>query len=386
MTMGSHPERVFISYARKDKDRFVLEFARRLRAHGVDAWIDIWEMLPGDSLVDKVFEEGIKNARAMIIVLSQNSVDRPWVREELNTAFLRRLSGKLRIIPVVIDDCEIPEALRSTLWEKIGDLTEYDEEFQRIMDSIYSRRKAPPLGGPAEQVRRQKLRDDLEADRELDLSSSYTQRDLETLIQDKYEPPLFRLQALTHYLSLDEVSSSLIDKLLLDPDKDIRRIVFQTLHSQPRNELLEIFDVPKAMRILKDPDQEVAIASARLVCDLSESGRVPVDILTDLNRHRYWLVRRNAIDCIIKSNAPNTLELLNEFRTTSYHVSQQLIRDYIEYRFRSFNTEERALALDILRGLSLAKHVSKKSKSKNEELIKILQAKCESQSQVNNGH
>jgi hypothetical protein len=127
--MSSQGNQVFISYARKDKERFVLEFARRLRAHGVDAWIDVWEMLPGDSLVDKVFEEGIKNARAMIIVLSKNSVNRPWVREELNYAFLKRLGGKLRTTPVVIDECEIPEALRSTLWEKIHDSKSYDEEF-----------------------------------------------------------------------------------------------------------------------------------------------------------------------------------------------------------------------------------------------------------------
>jgi hypothetical protein len=111
--MRDEPSRskVFISHASEDKDRFVLEFAKKLRENGVDAWIDVWEMLPGDSLVDKVFYEGIKNARAMIVVLSNYSVEKPWVREELNRGFLDRLSGKCRIIPVVIDDCPIPEPL-----------------------------------------------------------------------------------------------------------------------------------------------------------------------------------------------------------------------------------------------------------------------------------
>ena len=48
--------KVFISHASEDKDRFVLGLATKLRDSGVDAWLDKWEMLPGDSLVDKIFE------------------------------------------------------------------------------------------------------------------------------------------------------------------------------------------------------------------------------------------------------------------------------------------------------------------------------------------
>jgi hypothetical protein len=59
--MASSP-RVFLSHASEDKDRFVLPFARALRANGVDVWLDKWEILPGDSLVDKLFEEGLKGA------------------------------------------------------------------------------------------------------------------------------------------------------------------------------------------------------------------------------------------------------------------------------------------------------------------------------------
>ena len=70
--------KVFVSHASEDKDRFVVEFARRLRENGVDAWLDQWEMKPGDSLVDKIFEEGLKEARAVIVVLSKVSVQKPW--------------------------------------------------------------------------------------------------------------------------------------------------------------------------------------------------------------------------------------------------------------------------------------------------------------------
>lgn len=147
------PPKVFVSHASEDKDRFVLRFAEALRAKGIDAWVDKWEILPGDSLVDKIFEEGLKEADAVIIVVSSNSINKPWVREELNASIVQRLSKQTKIIPVVIDDCEVPEALKSTVWERIADLTSYGPELDRIVAAIYDHRHKPPLGPPPAYVR-----------------------------------------------------------------------------------------------------------------------------------------------------------------------------------------------------------------------------------------
>ena len=83
VTLNANPK-VFVSHATEDKERFVTEFARHLRSRGVDAWIDDWEIGLGQSLVDKIFEDGIKNADVFVIVLSKNSVAKKWVREELD--------------------------------------------------------------------------------------------------------------------------------------------------------------------------------------------------------------------------------------------------------------------------------------------------------------
>jgi len=144
----SSPPRVFVSHASEDKERFVNRFAARLRENGVDAWLDKWEMLPGDSLVDKIFEEGLKDAQAVIVVLSRISVGKPWVREELNAAFVKRVNAGSKLIPVVIDDCEVPEALKSTLWERIQNLESYDEGFDRILAAIFGASDKPPMGTP----------------------------------------------------------------------------------------------------------------------------------------------------------------------------------------------------------------------------------------------
>jgi hypothetical protein len=74
-----HPK-VFLSHASEDKGRFVLDFARQLRENGVDVWLDQWEMKPGDSLVDKIFDEGLKDAsavRAIRFRIAQSGIGRP---------------------------------------------------------------------------------------------------------------------------------------------------------------------------------------------------------------------------------------------------------------------------------------------------------------------
>jgi hypothetical protein len=72
--------KVFLSHASEDKERFVIHFAEKLRLNGIDAWLDKWEMLPGDSLIDKIFEEGIRNADAIIVILSKYSITKKWVK------------------------------------------------------------------------------------------------------------------------------------------------------------------------------------------------------------------------------------------------------------------------------------------------------------------
>lgn len=147
MSNSIHPK-VFVSHASEDKNRFVINFATRLRNRGVDAWLDKWEIGIGDSLVDKIFEEGLKEADAIIIVLSKVSINKPWVREELSSSVVAKIQNGTKLLPVLIDDCEVPVSLKHLVWEQIQDLQEYDESFEKIVSSIFGVKKKPKLGNP----------------------------------------------------------------------------------------------------------------------------------------------------------------------------------------------------------------------------------------------
>ncbi len=143
-----HP-RVFLSHATEDKERFVLPFAGHLRARGIDVWVDRWEMLPGDSLVTKIFVEGLDNASAVIAVISRNSLTKRWVAEELDAAVVKRIEDGSRLIPVVLDGLqpgEIPAPIRHLLFEPVSDPAEIDDVVDRVVRSIYGVADKPAIG------------------------------------------------------------------------------------------------------------------------------------------------------------------------------------------------------------------------------------------------
>lgn len=115
--------KIFISHSSKDK-----EFARRLsndlQARNVPVWFDELEIKVGDSLNNKI-QEGINESGWLGIILSKNSVQSPWVEQELNAALSKELEKKqVFVLPIVIDECEIPLFLKDKLFADFR--TDYD--------------------------------------------------------------------------------------------------------------------------------------------------------------------------------------------------------------------------------------------------------------------
>lgn len=141
--------KVFMSHASEDKERFVLPFAKELMARGLNVWVDRWEMLPGDSLVKKIFTEGLGEAEAVIVVLSRNSVNKRWVVEELDAAVVKRIQQESRLIPIVLDGLqpsELPVAVRHLLFEPVADTSRFNETVDRVVRAVLGQPNKPPIG------------------------------------------------------------------------------------------------------------------------------------------------------------------------------------------------------------------------------------------------
>jgi TIR domain len=143
------PPNAFVSHASEDKADFAEPLAHELAERGVEPWLDRWEIKPGDSLIRKIFDEGLAGADAVIVVVSSSSAAKPWVREELDSAMVHRINGSARLIPVRLDNAEMPEPLQHLLWISADrSATGVENTAQQIADTLYGRSMKPAVADP----------------------------------------------------------------------------------------------------------------------------------------------------------------------------------------------------------------------------------------------
>ena len=102
---------VFLSHNNKDKPR-VRQLAERLRDAGLRVWFDEWVIHPGDDIYLAI-ERGLDAAQTLVLCLSPAALGSDWVTLERSTVLFRDPSNAgRRFIPLLLDDCELPDTLR----------------------------------------------------------------------------------------------------------------------------------------------------------------------------------------------------------------------------------------------------------------------------------
>ncbi len=120
---------LFISYSHKDGE-FVDKLVLRLIEKNIKIWKDKWKTLTGDSFVREI-QAGIKGATFFGIVLSVNALESEWVTEELRLAVDEESKGgQITILPIRIDNCEIPVSLKDRLY------ADFREDFDLGLNQI----------------------------------------------------------------------------------------------------------------------------------------------------------------------------------------------------------------------------------------------------------
>jgi adenylate cyclase len=105
----AQPADVFISYSREDKDK-VLELASKLRAAGVNLWIDQGG-IDGATLWGEEIVNALEGAKVMLLAITGSSARSHNVAKEV-TLFSER---KGHILPVHLEQTTIPAALKYPL-------------------------------------------------------------------------------------------------------------------------------------------------------------------------------------------------------------------------------------------------------------------------------
>src|SRR6516165_8649087 len=103
--------KVFLSYRSVDQER-VRSTSAALRAAGIDAWLDEWEILPGDNFVTKI-NQGLEQCDVGVVFLSQASLDGKWHQDEITMLKVLAVDKGRPLVPVLLDqDARVPAILR----------------------------------------------------------------------------------------------------------------------------------------------------------------------------------------------------------------------------------------------------------------------------------
>lgn len=90
---------VFVSHASEDKEEFVKPLVEALQEAGYKVWYDEFTLKVGDSLRRSI-DNGLKNSRYGIVVLSNAFFAKNWTQYELDGLVTREMQGHKVILPI----------------------------------------------------------------------------------------------------------------------------------------------------------------------------------------------------------------------------------------------------------------------------------------------
>lgn len=109
-------DRIFISHNSKDKpivEPIAIKLAEVFGREEV--FYDSWSIKPGDGIIGKM-NEGLENCRFVFFFVSNNSLKSYMVALEWQNAIMKASKEQAQLIPVRMDNCEMPALLLQTLY------------------------------------------------------------------------------------------------------------------------------------------------------------------------------------------------------------------------------------------------------------------------------
>jgi formylglycine-generating enzyme required for sulfatase activity len=160
MLEPKRPLKVFLCHASQDKP-VIRELSRHLVGEGwIDTWLDEKKLLPGQDW-RLAIEEAVEDSDIVIICLSSNSVSKEGhVQKELRYAreiALEKPEGTIFIIPLRLDECEVPRGLRFYQWvDYFGE--NKDDSYSALIESLKLRYEQKIQLEEAERARKEKIK------------------------------------------------------------------------------------------------------------------------------------------------------------------------------------------------------------------------------------
>lgn len=129
MTESKRPLKVFLCHASADKPA-VRELYKRLTSDGVNAWLDVESLLPGQKWKEEI-PKAIRNSDIVLVCMSEASINKEgFVQKEIKEALDiadEKPEGMIYIIPARLEECNVPASLAEYQWVDLYRQGGYDK-------------------------------------------------------------------------------------------------------------------------------------------------------------------------------------------------------------------------------------------------------------------
>jgi formylglycine-generating enzyme required for sulfatase activity len=132
--------KVFLCHGSGDKPA-VRDLYHRLRAAGFDPWLAEESLLPGQDWQLEI-PKAVRSSDAVIICLSSRAITKAgYVQKEIRYALDvadEQIEGAIFLIPLRLEECEVPERLRRWQWESLFQ----EKGYERLLRALRARAEA----------------------------------------------------------------------------------------------------------------------------------------------------------------------------------------------------------------------------------------------------
>ena len=129
------PLLIFLSHASEDKSK-VRNLYKRLKADSLDPWLDEERLLPGQNWGLEI-DKAMRASDVILLCFSELAVSKSgYIQREYKRAMdisLEKPEGTIFVIPVRLDDCEVPNFIREVQWMN------YPADYDKLLLALQTR-------------------------------------------------------------------------------------------------------------------------------------------------------------------------------------------------------------------------------------------------------
>lgn len=338
--------KIFISYAREDEETAEKIYASLVN-EGHSVWMDRKKLVPGQEWKMEI-EKAIQASDIFLACLSNHSVDKVgFVQTELRRALeVADLmpEGKIYIIPIRLDECEVPFKLKNLQWVNYFEIGSGENLLRAINTHSNAERDLEA------EVTEFLIRNSADGimERFNGVAPAKLSKALLSIAKKKDELTSARKRAVKGLELLDALDENAWSEILPTASMELLQEWIATWGEDDNNTILSADHIRILCEAKNLPKASTGFGKA-VRRFISRGAGYTSSVFLPASTYPAWEVKLDCVKSIIRLDDEDSLKTLEAFSTMSYFIARTSIIEYIQSKLETnaLNEEGLKIALTI---------------------------------------